>query len=90
LLQSSELSGRLSAEKALHFCLDNRLFSVNDFKKVLDLDGPQTVQIPEVRPLGDSKAYLMANMTPEKSDINDYERLFQNKDNRHERTYIPN
>lgn len=90
LLQSSELNGKQRAEKALHFCLDNRLFSVNDFKKVLEIDAPQSTIVPDIKPIGDSKAYLMANMTPEKSDINDYERLFLNNDNRHERTYIPN
>jgi transposase len=90
LLQCSELSGRLRAEKALHFCLDNRLFSVNDFKKILELDTPRVESTPDIRPLGDTKTYLMANMRPEKSDINDYERLFQNNDNRHERAYNPN
>lgn len=90
LLQSSELSGRLRAEKALYFCLDNRLFSVNDFKKVLELDVPCVESTPDIRPLGDTKTYLMANMRPEKSDINDYERLFQNNDHHHERAYNPN
>lgn len=89
LLQSSELSGRLCAQKALHFCLDHRLFSVNDFKKVLELDTPRVESTPDIHPLGETKTFLMANMRPEKSDINDYERLFQNN-NRHERAYNPN
>ncbi len=91
LLQCSEVYGRLKTEKALRFCLDNRLFSANDIRSVIkSISHTEIISKLEIKPIGDAQTYLIANMTPEKSDINEYEKLFPKKMTINEYTYIDN
>jgi hypothetical protein len=57
----------------------NSLFSANDFKSILD--GQQTNKThsaprPLIKPLGDAKTQLIVNIEPERSDIREYEVIF--------------
>lgn len=75
----AEKSGRQGAEVALEFCVRNSLFSANDFKSILEgqgADKKRSATNPQIKPLGDAKTQLIVNIEPEKSDINDYESIF--------------
>ena len=53
--------------------------SANDFKTILENQvGDKKIYKPEVKikPLGDAKTQLIANIEPERSDINLYESIF--------------
>jgi len=84
LLSCSEKVGKLQSEKALAFCVENRLFSANDFTSIVEKvmiaeRKSQSEGIFSIKPLGDAKTQLMVNLEPEKSDIGKYESLFNNR-----------
>jgi hypothetical protein len=79
VLLGAERNGQQRAEAALEFCVRNSLFSANDFKSILD--GQQTNKThsaprPLIKPLGDAKTQLIVNIEPERSDIREYEVIF--------------
>jgi hypothetical protein len=79
VMNAAEKHGSQQAEKALEFCVKNNLFSANDFKTILENQvGDKKIYKPEVKikPLGDAKTQLIANIEPERSDINLYESIF--------------
>ncbi len=101
VLTCAEKCGRQEAEVALEFCVRNSLFSANDFKSIIE--GLETNKkrktscskikplgdAKALKPLGDAKAQLIVNIEPEKSNINDYELLF-NKNTTNEPIYTTN
>lgn len=78
LLVSCEKAGLERSEIALEFCIRNNITSCNDFKSVLEKDRSPTTSAPEIKPLGDAGTRLMSSLEPGKSDINEYETLFEN------------
>jgi hypothetical protein len=79
LLLWAEKSGQERSEIALEFCIRNSLFSANDFKSILEsqqLDKVHKAVRPLIKPLGDAKTQLIVNIEPEKSDIREYEVIF--------------
>ena len=80
LLSCAEKAGREPSEKALAFCVENHLFSANDFTSIVERKITERKRrresTPEIKPLGDAKTQLMVNLEPEKSDIGKYEFLF--------------
>jgi transposase len=79
VLTAAERSGQQQAEVALEFCVRNSLFSASDFKSILQ--GPQDGRThptprPVIKPLGDAKTQLIVNIEPERSDIREYEVIF--------------
>jgi len=80
VLTVAERSGQQQAEVALEFCVRNSLFSASDFKSILQ--GQQagrtqsTALRPVIKPLGDAKTQLIVNIEPERSDIREYEVIF--------------
>ena len=80
VLTAAERSGQQQAEVALEFCVRNSLFSASDFKSILE--GQQagrthpTALRPVIKPLGDAKTQLIVNIEPERSDIREYEVIF--------------
>ena len=80
VLTAAERSGQQQAEVALEFCVRNSLFSASDFKSIIQ--GQQgdraqsTAQQPVIKPLGDAKTQLIVNIEPERSDIQEYEVIF--------------
>jgi hypothetical protein len=70
----------------------NSLFSANDFKSIIESLGTnkkRKTSCSNIKPLGDAKAQLIVNIEPEKSNINDYELLF-NKNTINEPIYTTN
>jgi len=91
LMSLAESYGINASEKALEFCVQNNLFSANDFKSILlNSNKPKKVEDQTVKPLGDSKMRLLANIAPEKSSINDYESIFNQNVNSHESVHTSN
>ena len=94
LLVSCEKHGKLQSEVTLEFCVNNKIISANDFKKIIESqptekkrsDDPQ----PKIKPLGGSKTQLIANIEPDKSDINEYEMIFIQSQQSHEPVYTVN
>jgi hypothetical protein len=79
VLTAAEKSVQPQAEVALEFCVRNSLFSANDFKS--NLQGQQagsthSTPRPVIKPLGDAKTQLIVNIEPERSDIREYEVIF--------------
>jgi len=79
VLTAAERGGQQQAEVALEFCVRNSLFSANDFKSILQ--GQQAGRThptprPVIKPLGDAKTQLIVNIEPERSDIREYEVIF--------------
>lgn len=79
VLTTAERSGQQQAEVALEFCVRNSLFSASDFKSILQ--GQQSGRThstprPVIKPLGDAKTQLIVNIEPERSDIREYEVIF--------------
>lgn len=75
----AEKSGRQRSEIALEFCVRNNLFSANDFKAILENQEANKVpSLPrtQIKPLGDAKTQLIVNIEPDKSDIREYELIF--------------
>jgi len=75
----AEKSGRERSEAALEFCVHNSLFSANDFKSILEnkkVDKVKKTIRPAIKPLGDAKTQLIAHMEPARSDIKEYELIF--------------
>jgi hypothetical protein len=75
----AEKSGRQRSEIALEFCVRNSLFSANDFKAILENQEANKVSsLPrtQIKPLGDAKTQLIVNIEPDKSDITEYELIF--------------
>ena len=92
VLACAEKCGRQEAEVALEFCVRNSLFSANDFKSIIESLGTnkkRNTSCSNIKPLGDAKAQLIVNIEPEKSNINDYELLF-NKNTINEPIYTTN
>jgi len=85
LLICCEKYGKLKSEITLEFCVNNNVFSVNDFKSILENQStPKKHKEPQpvIKPLGGSKTQLIANIEPQKSDIKEYESMFtKNRDN---------
>lgn len=95
LLPCCEKHGRLLSEMTLEYCVNNNIFHANDFKTVIERTAAQNdkpkVSQPGIKPLGGSKAQMIANLEPEKSDINDYEKLFtQSTTSSHESVHAAN
>jgi transposase len=93
VLSNAEKNGRIAAEIAMEFCVRNSLFSANDFKAILEsqqLDKKRTVHETIIKPLGDAKTQLMAHIKPERSDINEYEVIFNQNLRNHESVYTSN
>jgi hypothetical protein len=79
VLLHAEKSGRLASEIAMEFCVRNSLFSANDFKAILEsqmVDKKCAVPKSTINPLGDAKTQLMVHIEPERSDIKEYEVIF--------------
>ena len=75
----AEKCGRQRSEIALEFCVRNNLFSANDFKAILENQEANKVSsLPraQIKPLGDAKTQLIVNIEPDKSDIREYELIF--------------
>jgi hypothetical protein len=67
------------ANRAMSFCHQNNVLSASDFKAIVlqhmkTVKSPQQSDIPILNPLSGDK--LDKNVQPEKSQINDYEKLF--------------
>ena len=67
------------ANRAMYFCHQNNVLSASDFKAIVlqhmkTVKSPQQSDIPILNPLSGDK--LDKNLQPEKSQINDYEKLF--------------
>jgi hypothetical protein len=93
MLTSAEKSGGQDSEIALEFCVRNNLFSANDFRSVLESQAAKKAQPAKraaIKPIGDAKTQLIANMEPEKSDINMYEAIFKQKHRSHEPVHALN
>ena len=78
----AEKCGRQRSEIALEFCVRNSLFSANDFKAILENQEANKVSsLPrtQIKPLGDAKTQLIVNIEPDKSDIREYELIFNQK-----------
>ncbi len=66
--------GQKAADEALEKCHGLRLCSANDFKSIISESAvPEAESVPEIRPLGDDAARMMANFQPGRSSINTYE-----------------
>ncbi|HQH25064.1 MAG TPA: IS21 family transposase [Bacteroidales bacterium] len=81
VLTAAERSGQQHAGIALEFCVRNSLFSASDFKSVLQGQKAgrthlSTVARPVIKPLGDARTQLIVNIEPERSDIREYEVIF--------------
>jgi transposase len=79
MLLWAEKSGQQRSEIALEFCVRNSLFSANDFKAILENQEANKVSsLPraQIKPLGDAKTQLIVNIEPDKSDIREYELIF--------------
>jgi hypothetical protein len=79
VLTAAERSGQQQAELALEFCVRNSLFSASDFKSILEgQQSGRTHPTPRqvIKPLGDAKTQLIVNIEPERSDIREYEVIF--------------
>ena len=79
ILINAEQYGLEKSEPVLEFCVRNKLFSANDFKTILINENKDRKWIPEapaIKPLGDSRTQLIANIRPDKADILDYEVIF--------------
>lgn len=69
--------GQPAADAALALCLQNRLYSANDFKAFISVNKvAATDKAPEIKPLGDESARMMANITPGQSSIDTYEAVW--------------
>ena len=69
--------GQPAADAALALCLQNRLYSANDFKAFVSVNKvAATDKAPEIKPLGDESARMMANITPGQSSIDTYEAVW--------------
>lgn len=93
LLICCEKYGRQRSEVALEFCVTNRIFSVNDFKSILESQPIETSLKSgklKIKPLGGSKTQLIANIEPDKSDIQEYESIFIKTQHYHESVYTTN
>src|SRR5690606_29552523 len=67
------------ANRAMSFCHQNNILSASDFKAIVlqhmnAVKSPKHSDIPILNPLSGNK--LDKNVQPEKSQINDYEKLF--------------
>ena len=66
--------GQQAADAALALCRQNRLYSANDFKAFISAGKAVNVdRMPEIKPLGDESARMMAAFAPGKSSIDTYE-----------------
>ena len=66
--------GQEVADAALELCISKRLYSANDFKAFADsLKKPEPEVVPEIKPLGDESARMLANFDPGRSSIDTYQ-----------------
>lgn len=89
----AEKSGRQGAEVALEFCVRNSLFSANDFKSIIEglgVNKKRSVPDTQIKPLGDAKTQLIVSIEPERSDINEYESIFNTNLYNNEPIYTTN
>lgn len=66
--------GQEVADAALEQCVSKRLYSANDFKAFAEsLKKPEPEATPEIKPLGDESARMLANFDPGRSSISTYQ-----------------
>lgn len=66
--------GQEVADAALEQCISKRLYSANDFKAFAEsLKKPEPEATPEIKPLGDESARMLANFDPGRSSIITYQ-----------------
>ena len=66
--------GQDVADAALEQCVSKRLYSANDFKAFAEsLKKPEPEATPEIKPLGDESARMLANFDPGRSSISTYQ-----------------
>lgn len=66
--------GQDVADTALEQCISKRLYSANDFKAFAEsFKKPEPEVIPEIKPLGDESARMLANFDPGRSSISTYQ-----------------
>lgn len=93
LLVSCERHSKIKSEVALEFCVHNHIFSSNDFRSVIESGSSENRNQeppPKIKPLGGSKIQLIANLEPERSDIKEYESIFNQTPDRHEPVHTTN
>lgn len=93
LLVICEKHGKIKSEIALEFCVGNHIFSSNDFRAVIEGQSSENHH-PEpplkIKPLGGSKIQLIANLEPERSDIKEYESIFNQTPDKNEPVHTTN
>jgi hypothetical protein len=68
-------------ERALDYCMEHSIFRATDFRSILDLPSQQEApreKVVRLNPLS-GEAHGNARIIPNKSDIQDYQRLLSNK-----------
>jgi hypothetical protein len=75
ILKALEGSEKLTADKALDFCLENEILSGYDFEQVLFVEAPQVPLLQKGIRLLDKNNLEKAHQIPEKSDLRDYENI---------------
>lgn len=93
LLVSCEKHGKIKSEIALEFCVGNHIFSSNDFRSVIESQSSENRHLEpplKIKPLGGSKIQLIANLVPERSDIKEYESIFNQTPDRNEPVHTAN
>lgn len=68
-------------ERALDYCIVHSIFRATDFRSILDLPSQQEApqeKVVRLNPLS-GEAPSNARISPNKSDIQDYQRLLSNK-----------
>lgn len=80
MLDAYDLYGRAACEEALSMCNHNRFKSANDFKSIASSsckrDTEKEEEMQTVKPLGDASARMMANIEPNRSNVCDYDAIF--------------
>ena len=68
-------------ERALDYCMEHSIFRATDFRSILDLPSQQETpqgKVVRLNPLS-GEAHGNARISPDKCDIQDYQRLLSNK-----------
>ena len=73
--EEADMKNAASAvDAALEQCISKRLYSANDFKAFAEsLKKPEPEATPEIKPLGDESARMLANFDPGRSSISTYQ-----------------
>lgn len=79
VLRSVRSGNKETADKSLTFCLKNQVFNANEFEQIYHViaseNGTQA-SAPQSIQLLDSKSLEKARETPQKSNLEDYETIF--------------